>query len=157
MKCWWWWRRRRRRRWGCRLRHWWWCLLFNDDVNTETMFFLTVSIWRSLRITVFGTYQGASTIMRKAFYWKVALMMQWLVPLGQLVEWEFARVTEVLGANLPQWHFVHHKSQTTWTDPIWLGTEVECMISFLLGRTFRVFVDPEVHCCELYLSLPRMF
>jgi hypothetical protein len=33
-------------------------------------FFLTVGIWRSLRITVFGTYQGASTIMRKAPDWK---------------------------------------------------------------------------------------
>jgi hypothetical protein len=33
-------------------------------------FFLTVGIWRSLRITVFGTYQGASTIMGKAFDWK---------------------------------------------------------------------------------------
>jgi hypothetical protein len=33
-------------------------------------FFLTVGIWRSLRITAFGTYQGASTIMRKAFDWK---------------------------------------------------------------------------------------
>jgi hypothetical protein len=31
---------------------------------------LTVGIWRSLRITVFGTYKGASTIMRKAFDWK---------------------------------------------------------------------------------------
>jgi hypothetical protein len=31
---------------------------------------LAVGIWRSLRITVFGTYQGASTIMRKAFDWK---------------------------------------------------------------------------------------
>jgi hypothetical protein len=31
---------------------------------------VTVSVWRSLRITVFGTYQGASTIMRKAFDWK---------------------------------------------------------------------------------------
>jgi hypothetical protein len=29
-----------------------------------------VYIWRSLRITIFGTYQGASTIMRKAFDWK---------------------------------------------------------------------------------------
>jgi hypothetical protein len=28
---------------------------------------LTVGIWRSLRITVFGTYQGVYTIMRKAF------------------------------------------------------------------------------------------
>jgi hypothetical protein len=32
--------------------------------------YLTVGIWRSLQITVFGTYQGASTIMRKAFEWK---------------------------------------------------------------------------------------
>jgi hypothetical protein len=27
-------------------------------------------IWKSLQITVFATYQGASTIMRKAFDWK---------------------------------------------------------------------------------------
>jgi hypothetical protein len=31
--------------------------------------FLTVGIWRSLQITVFGTYQDASTIMCKAFDW----------------------------------------------------------------------------------------
>jgi hypothetical protein len=31
---------------------------------------MTLGIWRSLRITVFGTCQGASTIMRKAFGWK---------------------------------------------------------------------------------------
>jgi hypothetical protein len=31
---------------------------------------LTVAIWRVLQITVFGTYQGASTIMHKAFDWK---------------------------------------------------------------------------------------
>jgi hypothetical protein len=31
---------------------------------------LTIGVWRSLWITVFGTYQGASTIMRKAFDWK---------------------------------------------------------------------------------------
>jgi hypothetical protein len=31
---------------------------------------LTVGIWRSLGTTVFGTYQGASTVMRKAFDWK---------------------------------------------------------------------------------------
>jgi hypothetical protein len=30
---------------------------------------LTVGIWRSLRITVFGTYQSVSNIMRKAFDW----------------------------------------------------------------------------------------
>jgi hypothetical protein len=31
-----------------------------------------------------------------------------------LVEWEMARKTEVLGEILPQHHFVHHKSYTTW-------------------------------------------
>jgi hypothetical protein len=33
-------------------------------------FFSNCCVWRSLRITVFGTYQGAFTIMRKAFDWK---------------------------------------------------------------------------------------
>jgi hypothetical protein len=32
--------------------------------------FLSVGVWRSLRITLLDTYQGASTIMPKAFVWK---------------------------------------------------------------------------------------
>jgi hypothetical protein len=42
----------------------------------------------------------------------------------QAVEWELAGETEVLGENLPQCNFVHHKYHMTWPGlepgpPLW--------------------------------------
>jgi hypothetical protein len=36
-----------------------------------------------------------------------------MVIVEQLVEWRLAGETEILGENLPQLHFVHHKSHMT--------------------------------------------
>jgi hypothetical protein len=39
-----------------------------------------------------------------------------MVIVKQSVEWRVAGETEVLGENLSQRHFVHHKSHVTWPD-----------------------------------------
>jgi hypothetical protein len=37
-----------------------------------------------------------------------------MMSVEQSVKWELAGETEVLGENLSQWHFIHHKSHMTW-------------------------------------------
>jgi hypothetical protein len=43
-------------------------------------------------------------------------MIGWLMNMEQLTEWELAGGTEVLRENLPQCHFIRHKSHMTWPD-----------------------------------------
>jgi hypothetical protein len=47
-----------------------------------------------------------------------------MMSVEQSVEWELVGETEVLGENLPQCHFVHHKSHMAWPGlepgpPLW--------------------------------------
>jgi hypothetical protein len=48
-----------------------------------------------------------------------------------LVEWELAGETEVIGDNLPQCHFIHHRSHITWLlrEDVWgSGCKDPCIL-----------------------------
>jgi hypothetical protein len=61
-------------------------------------FYFNVRIWRFLRITAFDTYQGASTIMRKAFDWRSSGGYQYIEGIQCIVS--FRRASSIIDLHL---------------------------------------------------------
>jgi hypothetical protein len=57
---------------------------------------------------------GLSPLGTPATNWSTIPASGDMMSVEQSVEWELAGETEVLGENLPQCHFVHHKTHMTW-------------------------------------------
>jgi hypothetical protein len=51
-----------------------------------------------------------------------------------LVEWELTGKTEVLGENLLQYHFVHHKSHMTWDRTRAAAVGIRRLTAWAMGR-----------------------
>jgi hypothetical protein len=69
------------------------------------------SIYINSSTLLFFYWWGGTTAATSGQLYKPQMMIRMIVE--QLVEWRFAGETEVLGENLPQRHFVHHKSHMT--------------------------------------------
>jgi hypothetical protein len=85
--------------------------------------------------------------------------------IGNFVEWWLAGKTEVLGENLPQCHFIHHKSQMTWpgANPGRRGGKSATnRLSYGTATNFATAQDPDsdaprfilaTYCPEIHLSV----
>jgi hypothetical protein len=64
----------------------------------------------AVMLTNFVWWGDAESTWYAGHYWGFCTSPGWQMSLEQSVEWQLAGETEVLGENLPQCHFVHHKS-----------------------------------------------
>jgi hypothetical protein len=69
----------------------------------------------------------------------------------RLVEWELAGETKVLGENPPQYHSVHHKSHTTWSEieqPILQTPSITILQSASITAFTGLYIDIYICSCS---------